>query len=379
MNSIDPALESIDGYLRQLHQNVGNDEEIAFFKGMIVPDCADPNKYLQLYKDWSISAHRGWEKWKVTHASETDRIREYDDKLKKCDAYLTFMTSILLPKKETEPEHVDPSEKEEKAKMDHIAGLLKREQLSGIRSVVYQENVDKAFELVKTLKFSIPVQGVLNDIFEIYLDQGSLTFFKKAYKIALYKQQHLPDDTYLLDQVVEKCISLRSPQGESFLNQVLQYYPKCNEDLVRGEVVSAFPIPRADTRNPIEDLLIKKGDESAIKGREADQLVERGKFQEAIDLAQTISDSDYRKGVLASLFARCCKIGDEGALVFALHMALQHPEYKTNYLCEVIEACKKNKHEKLAREAARHIEDQRQRVKWLAKIDRFFGVQHEFF
>lgn len=101
MISLDPALESIDAYLDRLTTSVGDKKQIDFFKAIFVPGIKDADSFLQPYISWSQRAHEGWEKWKIRYSSQTDIIREYEEKLKKCDAYLTLMQSILLEKNST--------------------------------------------------------------------------------------------------------------------------------------------------------------------------------------------------------------------------------------------------------------------------------------
>jgi hypothetical protein len=102
MTSLDCALEHIDFYLRQLTSHVGDEEQIGFFKTIIAPAAMkNPDSFLKHYISGSEIAHEGWEKWKTWCSSQTDKICEYEEKLKKCDAYLALMQSILLGKSDT--------------------------------------------------------------------------------------------------------------------------------------------------------------------------------------------------------------------------------------------------------------------------------------
>jgi len=382
MTSIDPALESINSYLHRLTTNVGDEEQVDFFKAIFVPGIKNPDNFLQPYISWSKSAHEGWDKWKAKCSSQTDTIREYEEKLKKCDAYLALMQSILLEKSSTAQNvqaSVTPTEaktvedSDEQSKLSQIQALLTRERMSGISEIVFEENVDKAFEIVKTLKFSYSTQNILIDIFQIFLNQNTVRLCKKAYEVARFKQHHQPGDTYLLDQIIEKCMSLRTNDAESFLAEMLKYYPKFSA-VITHEAPPIRPMlsKAADTRNPIRDALIRQGDENAIKGYEADNLADQRKFRAAVSIAQTIPDLVNRRGTIASIYGKCCDFGDEEALRFAMELAIQHEEaqYRISYLYGVTEACKKQKLRDLALEAASRIEDPTLRDKSIGKIKR---------
>lgn len=254
-----------------------------------------------------------------------------------------------------------------------IKALLTRERISGISEVVYEDDVGKAFEIVKTLKFSILIQNILIDIFNIFLNQNSVRFCKKAYEVARFKQHHQPGDTYLLDQIIEKCISLRTNDAESFLAEMLKYYPKCGA-VITHEAPPIKPtlFKDTDTRDPIRDALIRKGDENTMKDGLANNLADQRKFKEALSIAKTILDPVFRRGTVASIYTQCCDFGDEEALMFAIELSVQHEEsqFKSSYLYGVIEACKKHKLRNLALQAANRIEDAALRRKTIDKINR---------
>jgi hypothetical protein len=155
------------------------------------------------------------------------------------------------------------------------------------------------------LKFSGATNAILIDIFQIFLKQNSVRLFKKAYEVARFKQDHQPDNTYLLDLIIEKCLSLRTKEAESFLAEMLKHYPKCSLPITHEPPLIKPKLSKsADTRNPIQDALIKKGDENAIKGNSADIFADQRKFKEAVSIAQTIQDPVYRRGTIASIFTK---------------------------------------------------------------------------
>lgn len=99
MSSQDYVLSGIDSYLRRLTNSVG-ENEVEYFKRTTVPDISDPNVYLNKYISGLRSLNESWASWKVKFTSEKEKICEYDEKLKKCDAYLNLMKKILSEKED---------------------------------------------------------------------------------------------------------------------------------------------------------------------------------------------------------------------------------------------------------------------------------------
>lgn len=370
MTTLDPVFEDIDSYLHRLNSNVG---DVNYFREWLAPGFRkDIPKYLAPYTSWSERVHSNWDKWKISHAEKADMIREYDVKLKQCDAYLTLMKSVLSEGSHT-PTKVETSQDADQIKSQQITALLKPEVISAFKQRIPEENIDQAFRIVKSMTYAAASQTKLYEILEIHLAQNSVKGCKKAYEIARYTQQQGRDDSWLLDKIVEKCMSLRTPGSESFLSDILKFYPKCDATIVReADPILPDLFAKPDIRNSVLDALVEKGDKTAINEREAEDLADKGQFKEAVTSAQSLSDPIIRKGVMGRIHQKCCEAGSKDSLRFAIEIALQHddPQFRMSYLNDVIEACKKHKDREIAFEAANRIEDTKFRAKIIEKLNR---------
>lgn len=357
--NIDATLSSIDQHYNTLEREVGTEESIDFFTKYKVAGCKDNPKYLELNLACAKDVREQWEKWKANCSSQVDKIQEYDAKIKTCDGYLKLVENIV--RKEIEKQAA-----EEQAKVNQIEVLLKRKHRT-YKFEIPTADIEKAFELVKTLNFDDYAKEILLEIFQTYLNQKYLDYLKKAYTIAIYMKEKEPENTYFLDAIIDKCIKF-SEVGEAFLADVLKYYPECNPVIIQDPLPKKHYIPQ--TFEMIQKEKIKNGDENAIIESKAQNLVDQGQFKEAFALAETIPDLKYLQSTLILLMASCIESGDETALKFAVDYFLsKNPPNKNNELYGIVEACKKNKLRDLAIETANLIDDKHLRDKALRKIN----------
>lgn len=248
-----------------------------------------------------------------------------------------------------------------------------------------EEEVDQAFDIAKTIENSTVRHFMLSDICNAYLKLSTLQGCKKAYKVAQYKEEQIADVRNLLNVIVGVCLRLQTPEALSLAEEIFESYPK---QMALSEHKNEFYSAQArlkkiapkkkyeqkavdanELNKRVEDLLIKKGDLSTILGRDAKNLVEKRQFQQAIEMANSISDDISRNGILAEIFGKCCAYGDGEALGFAFEIAKNKTQYRDNYMFSLIETCKKLENKELALKFAEEIQDPTLKEKSIRKIN----------
>ena len=203
---------SIDRYLHSLTQVVGEDK-IEVFKQYMIGGDTDHSDYLNRYISWSQLVKQDWAKYKISVSPTAEKIKEYEEKLQRCDGYLGLLTKIL---------------DEDVNKKKQINALLEKKLYNASSNYVLEDDVDKAFVLIKTMPYSSFISSKLSDIFDICIEQKGIKDWKKAYEVLAYEQQNSAVDMRLkLDQIIEKCLALKVKAAEEFVSKILQFYPKC--------------------------------------------------------------------------------------------------------------------------------------------------------
>ena len=206
--------------------------------------------------------------------------------------------------------------------------------------------MDEAFELIKKMPFSSFVTSKLDDIFDIYIEQKTIEFWKKAYEVTFFWQKFYegPFSTEQnraviqtkLDQIFLKCLDLNIPASEEFLNQILKHYPKCVD-------ISSKESYKPLSLKEMEDKLIARGNMDVIRHRNVEKLVKGRKFNEAIDFAVSIKKTEERINALSLIWVICCEFGDVESIKIALEIVNQ-PDLskdKNSYLLSMMFTCKK--------------------------------------
>ena len=355
MSSLDPAIESINSYLHALTRDVGDEEKIDFFKSILVPSIEDPDSFLQPHISWSKSVHQGWEKWKASCSSQTDKIREYEEKLKKCDAYLALMQSILLEKSNSAkniPAPVTPTKAKTVRKDLDIGNYLQKQTLPHliineetitpsvlsrlIRSATSQDEILKAISVAKQVTNENLCDALDREV-SMSVFQALVAKIESINESALtcaiqqWRSQELLKMLNSGKTTVSPESLLKKVQSRQVMEAILTEYPdlkakvEANSEL-RDRFVRPIPSPAAAVAEPkefdyISFLLKEQKNKEALTSRlrqQAMEAVKQRNFEAARFKANSIPDETYRKGTMAEIFRKCFKYGDLEAIECAL-------------------------------------------------------------
>lgn len=93
-------------------------------------------------------------------------------------------------------------------------------------SIAVEEEVDKAFDIAKTIESTTILHFMLSDICNAYLKLSTLQGCKKAYEVAQYKEQQRADIRNQLNSIVGVCLQLQTAEALSIARKIFETYSK---------------------------------------------------------------------------------------------------------------------------------------------------------
>ncbi len=88
------------------------------------------------------------------------------------------------------------------------------------RLFIYEEIIDSAFEITKTIESSVSLHFMLSDVCNAYLKLQTEDGCKKAYEVAKFKEQKKANVYKLLDSIIEVCICLKTLESISLAEEI---------------------------------------------------------------------------------------------------------------------------------------------------------------